>query len=175
MKVAIIYSSITGNTKLLDETIKNEIKEEIVYFGKPINEEIDADIYFIGSWTNKGDASNDIINFLKKLKNKKIAYFATTGYGGSTTYYDTLFSRVKQYIDSSDTILGSLYCQGKMPIQINPLPQKILALCQLLRTHPIPIWPPDAENRHRDKSLRLWRCRFYRRLLSILPEWMPIL
>ena len=118
MKVAIIYSSITGNTKLLAETIKSEIKEEIVYFGEPINEEIDADIYFIGSWTNKGDASNDIINFLKKLKNKKIAYFATTGYGGSTTYYDTLFSRVKQYIDSSNTILGYFYCQGKMPIQI---------------------------------------------------------
>lgn len=37
MKVVIIYSSITGNTKLLAETIKSEIKEEIVYFGKPIN------------------------------------------------------------------------------------------------------------------------------------------
>lgn len=118
MKVAIIYSSITGNTKLLAETIKSEINKDIVYFGKPINEEIDADIYFIGSWTNKGDASNDIINFLKKLKNKKIAYFGTAGYGGSTTYYDTLFSRVKQYIDSSNTILGYFYCQGKMPVQI---------------------------------------------------------
>ena len=118
MKVAIIYSSITGNTKLLAETIKSEINKDIVYFGRPINEEIDADIYFIGSWTNKGDASNDIINFLKKLKNKKIAYFGTAGYGGSTTYYDTLFSRVKQYIDSSNTILGYFYCQGKMPIQI---------------------------------------------------------
>ncbi len=118
MKVAIIYSSITGNTKLLAETIKSEINKDIVYFGKPINEEIDADIYFIGSWTNKGDASNDIINFFKKLKNKKIAYFGTAGYGGSTTYYDTLFSRVKQYIDSSNTILGCFYCQGKMPVQI---------------------------------------------------------
>ena len=47
MKVAIIYSSITGNTKLLAEAIKNEIKEEIVYFGKPITEEIDADIYLL--------------------------------------------------------------------------------------------------------------------------------
>lgn len=49
MKVAIIYSSITGNTKLLAETIKSEINKDIVYCGKPINEEIDADIYFIGS------------------------------------------------------------------------------------------------------------------------------
>ena len=118
MKVAIIYSSITGNTKLLAETIKSEIKEEIVYFGKPINEEIDADVYFIGSWTNKGDAANDIINFLKNLKNKKIVYFGTAGYGGSTVYYDTLFSRVKQYIDSSNTIVGHFYCQGKMPTQV---------------------------------------------------------
>ncbi len=118
MKVAIIYSSITGNTKLLAETIKNEINKDIIYFGRPIDKKIDADIYFIGSWTNKGDASNDIINFFKKLKNKKIAYFGTVGYGGSTTYYDTLFSRVKQYIDSSNTILGYFYCQGKMPVQI---------------------------------------------------------
>lgn len=65
MKVAIIYSSITGNTKLLAETIKSEINKDIVYCGKPINEGIDADIYFIGSWTNKGDASNDIIKFFK--------------------------------------------------------------------------------------------------------------
>ena len=117
MKIAIIYSSITGNTKLLAETIKNELKENTVYFGKP-NDDIDADIYFIGSWTNKGDASIDIINYLKKLKNKKIAYFATAGYGGSSEYYNTLFNRVKQYIDSSNTILGSFYCQGKMPIQV---------------------------------------------------------
>ena len=118
MKIAIVYASITGNTKLLAETIKNEIKEDIVYFGKPINEKIDADIYFVGSWTNKGDASKDIIDFLKKIKNKKIAYFATAGYGGSTAYYDTLFDRIKQYIDSSNIILGKFYCQGKMPIQV---------------------------------------------------------
>lgn len=118
MKIAIVYASITGNTKLLAETIKNEIKEDIVYFGKPIDEEIDADIYFIGSWTNKGDADAKIINFLKRLKNKKIAYFGTAGYGGSTTYYDTLFNRIKQYIDSSNIILGSFYCQGKMPLQV---------------------------------------------------------
>lgn len=125
MKIAIIYSSITGNTKLLAETIKNELKEDAVYFGKP-NDDIDADIYFIGSWTNKGDASIDIINYLKKLKNKKIAYFATAGYGGSSEYYNTLFNRVKQYIDSSNTILGSFYCQGKMPIQVKERYVKII-------------------------------------------------
>ena len=49
MKIAIMYKSVTGNTKKIAEQIKNTLKdEEIVYYGDP-NAEIDADIYFIGS------------------------------------------------------------------------------------------------------------------------------
>lgn len=117
MKIVIIYASNTGNTKLLAEKIK-EICGDVVYFGKPTEALVEADLYFIGSWTDKGDANLAVINFLKTLKNKKIAYFATAGYGGSETYYQTLFARVKQYIDASNTLLGDFYCQGKMPIQV---------------------------------------------------------
>lgn len=36
MKIAIVYKSITGNTKLLAEAIKEEVpKADIVYFGEP--------------------------------------------------------------------------------------------------------------------------------------------
>ena len=78
----------------------------------------EADIYFIGSWTNKGNASDDIVDFIKKIKKKKIAYFGTAGYGGSENYYKTLFERIKVNIDSSNQILGYFYCQGKRPMQI---------------------------------------------------------
>lgn len=119
MDIAIIYSSNTGNTKNVAETIKKElVSENLVYFGKVTKEIPDADIYFIGSWTNKGNASDDIIEFVKKIKNKKIAYFGTAGYGGSESYYKTLFERIKTNIDSSNKILGYFYCQGKMPIQV---------------------------------------------------------
>ena len=119
MKIAIIYSSNTGNTKLVAETIKEQFqKEDIVYFGKTTEEIPIADIYVVGSWTDKGNASNDIIKFIEKIKNKKIAYFGTAGYGGSEEYYKTLFERVKEHIDSSNEILGYFYCQGKMPIQV---------------------------------------------------------
>lgn len=119
MNIAIIYSSITGNTKTIAEEIrKNLTYENIVYFGKVTELMPKADIYFIGSWTNKGNASDDIIQFIKKIKNKKIAYFGTAGYGGNESYYKTLFERLKSNIDSSNQILGYFYCQGKMPIQI---------------------------------------------------------
>ena len=40
MKIAIVYKSITGNTKLLAEAIKEEIpKNQLVYFGEPKAEE----------------------------------------------------------------------------------------------------------------------------------------
>lgn len=119
MKIAIIYSSNTGNTKTIAEAIKKELeKENIVCFGKVTEEIPEADTYFIGSWKNKGNASEDIIKFIKTIKNKKIAYFGTAGYGGSQSYYKTLFERIKANIDPSNQILGYFYCQGKMPMQV---------------------------------------------------------
>ena len=119
MKISIIYSSNTGNTKKIAEIIKKELdSEDIIYFGK-VNEKIpDTDIYIIGSWTDKGNATTDIIEFIKKLRNKKIAFFGTAGYGKNTEYYNILFERIKAYIDPSNRILGYFYCQGKMPIQV---------------------------------------------------------
>ena len=119
MNIAIIYSSKTGNTKIIAESIKEKLQNEnIVYFGNPTAELPNADIYIIGSWTDKGNASNDIIEVLKKIKNKKIAYFGTAGYGGSEEYYKKLFEKVKINIDSSNEIMGYFYCQGKMPMQV---------------------------------------------------------
>lgn len=117
MKIAVIYSSLTGNTKLLADTIKDYFQGDIVYCGK-VKEEIDADIYFIGSWTDKGMCSQDIAEFLKTLENKQIAYFATAGFGGSLDYYDNLWQRTKSMISNTNTILGHFYCQGKMPMRI---------------------------------------------------------
>ena len=59
-----------------------------------------------------------IVDVLKKIKNKTIAYFGTAGYKESKMYYRKLFERVKSNIDSSNKILGYFYCQGKMPMQV---------------------------------------------------------
>lgn len=118
MKIAIMYKSVTGNTKKIAEQIKNTLKdEEVVYFGEP-NIEIDADIYFVGSWTFKGDVVKEVVDVLKNLKDKKIALFGTAGFGGSQEYFDKLYERAKTNIDSSNHLLGYFYCQGKMPMTV---------------------------------------------------------
>lgn len=127
MNIAIIYSSITGNTRIIAETIKESLqKENIVYFGNPTEDLPEADIYIIGSWTDKGNPTDEIINVLKKIKSKKIAYFGTAGFGGSEEYFKKLFERVKINIDSSNKILGYFYCQGKMPMQVKTRYEKML-------------------------------------------------
>ncbi len=136
MKIAIIYDSNTGNTKELALAIKDALKGyEVVYCDKPGDVIPKADIYFIGSWTDKGDTSNKIKAVLKDLHDQKIAYFATAGFNDDG-YYKRLFLRAKINIPDDNEILGHFYCQGKMPmavreryealIKANPDDQKLM-------------------------------------------------
>lgn len=130
MKIAIIYKSITGNTKNIAEAIKSVIKkEELVYFGEP-TDNINADLYIVGSWTDKGMCTKEIAEYLQKLNNTKIAYFGTAGFGGSTEYYQKLFDRIKANINDSNEILGAFFCQGKMPISVRE------RYVQMIQQHP---------------------------------------
>lgn len=117
MKIAIIYKSISENTKLLAEAINEALEENIVYIGEP-KEDIAADFYFIGSWTDKGMCCSEIADFIKTLNHKKIAYFGTAGFGGSEEYYHSLFERVKKICPVTSNIIEYFFCQGKMPINV---------------------------------------------------------
>lgn len=118
MDIAIVYKSITGNTKIIAEAIKESIEDNnIVYFGEP-KKDIEADLYIVGSWTDKGNCTKEIAEFLSQLNNKKVAYFGTAGFGGITEYYETIYNRVKKNINESNILLGYFYCQGKMPLSI---------------------------------------------------------
>ena len=118
MKIAIVYKSVTVNTKKIAEAIKIQIGlNDLLYFGEP-KDNVNADIYFIGSWTDKGMCCKEIEDFIKKLDNKKIAYFGTAGFGGDNKYYNTIFNRIKNNISKTNNILGYFFCQGEMPIKV---------------------------------------------------------
>ena len=125
MKIAIVYDSLTGNTELLANAIKKEIaSEDLVYFGRT-EDNIEADLYLVGSWIDKGSCSGKIADFLSKLKGKKVAFFATAGFGGSEEYYQAIFSRIKPLIDLSNQVTEPFFCQGKMPASVLARYQKM--------------------------------------------------
>ena len=75
---SIIFSSPTGNTKLLADAIRDALPEENCnYFGVCENADTQSDILFIGFWTDKGTADKATLDLLEKLKNKRIFLFGT--------------------------------------------------------------------------------------------------
>lgn len=112
MKYAVVYSSITGNTKKLAEAIKDKVGE--CYFGNPSDEALSADTIFIGSWTTKNSCSPDIKAFIEKLSDKKIFLFGTAGYNNTKEYFEEILSNVKSCVPSSNNIIGAYMCQGKV-------------------------------------------------------------
>lgn len=120
MEILVVYESMTGNTKQVAEAITAALSEN--HEVKLLNVadilenklEVSADLYFLGSWTNKGNCGNLIKEFVKTLKNKQVAIFATAGYGGSKEYYANLTERFKKEIDDSNNVIDSFFCQGQM-------------------------------------------------------------
>jgi len=112
MSYAVVYSTVTGNTEKLAEVIKNKIGD--CYFGKPCDEALTADTIFVGFWAVGNSCSNDIKDFLEKLSDKKVFIFGTVGYGNTKDYYDIILDNVKPNLPSSNTLIGSYICQGKV-------------------------------------------------------------
>ena len=57
MSYAIVFSSKTGNTKLLADTLHACLPQEnCCYFGTPDPAAMEADDLYVGFWTDKGNA-----------------------------------------------------------------------------------------------------------------------
>lgn len=94
MSYAIVYSSKTGNTKILADTLHDCLPQEgCDYFGIPDPAAMEADTLYVGFWTDKGNADESTSDFLKQLHGKNIFLFGTAGFGGSKEYFDKILKR----------------------------------------------------------------------------------
>ena len=65
MSYSIVYSSRTGNTALLAQTIRDSLPAgDCLYFGAPDARALEADTIYVGFWTDKGTCDESIANFL---------------------------------------------------------------------------------------------------------------
>ncbi len=127
MKYAVVYASATGNTAMLAEEIRSYIKNaECVYFGEAKENIPPADIIFAGFWTDKGNCSDEIGNYLAGLQGQKIFLFGTAGFGGSKEYFSRILEQVKGHIPDGNTVIGTFMCQGKMPASVKARYEKML-------------------------------------------------
>lgn len=116
MKYAVVYSSKTGNTKLLAQTIADTLpQEDLLSFGPPCPEALKADRLYVGFWTDKGTCSEDIRAFLASLTTQQVFLFGTAGFGGAPAYFEKILAGVQAHVPASASVVGRYMCQGKMP------------------------------------------------------------
>ena len=119
MSYSIVYSSHTGNTALLAQTIRNALPaNDCVYFGAPDAKALAADTIYAGFWTDKGTCDEQIAQFLQSLSGQKVFLFGTAGFGGAPAYFEQILNRVQENLPETTELIGSYMCQGKMPAAV---------------------------------------------------------
>lgn len=117
VKYAILFSSKTGNTRLLADAIRAALPEEdCAFFGEAgaVAEIPEAKTVYLGFWTDKGNGDEAALNVLKNLRNKNVFLFGTAGFGVEDAYFQRVLNNVKVSMDESNTLVGEFMCQGKM-------------------------------------------------------------
>lgn len=116
MTYSIVYSSKTGNTRMLAEALAAFLPEEDrVYMGEPVPQARDAERIYVGFWTDKGTCDPETAAFLAELTTQEVFLFGTAGFGGSADYFEKILAEVKQKLSPQVRLIGTYMCQGKMP------------------------------------------------------------
>lgn len=116
MTYSIVYSSKTGNTKMLADALHQALPaDDCMYFGAPDAQALAAERIYIGFWTDKGTCDAETAAFLAQLTHQEIFLFGTCGFGGGVAYFEQILARVRDLLPESVQLVGSYLCPGKMP------------------------------------------------------------
>ena len=151
MTYSIVYSSRTGNTRQLAETIRSTLGlEQLVYYGNANEKALEADRIYVGFWTDKGACDSDTADFLKTLQGKEVFLFGTAGFGGAAEYFEKILQRTQAHLSEDNRVVGTYMCQGKMPMSVREryvnmkaAPAKIPNLDQLIENFDSALSHPD--------------------------------
>lgn len=128
MTYSVVYSSKTGNTRMLAEAIRSFLpNENCTYMGEPSSQALVADRIYVGFWTDKGTCDPETAAFLSELTTQEVFLFGTAGFGGTTSYFETILRRVSGHLHDSAQVIGTYMCQGKMPVSVRTRYEKMLA------------------------------------------------
>ncbi|MDY6933489.1 MAG: flavodoxin family protein [Spirochaetota bacterium] len=125
MKSLVVYSSQTGNTRKLAQTVFDALTGEKDIF--PIDKAPNPsgyDFIALGFWLKGGKPIQESMEYLSKIKEKSLFLFATHGAAtGSMHVLKAMDYAKNQVLDSK--IVGIFSCQGEMsPDFIEKIQQK---------------------------------------------------
>lgn len=115
MKSLILYSSETGNTKNLAESIRGYLPGENDFIS--VDEEYNFEKYdyiAICYWVNRGTFDNKTLEAVEHLKEKKVIALGTLGAYPDSAHADKCRVNAKEILEKDNDFLGVFLCQGKI-------------------------------------------------------------
>lgn len=113
MKAAVVYSTLTGNTKKVAEAFCAGLGEEAELFDVKSAPDVgDCDLVAVGFWVDRGHPDQKAMDFMKSVKGKKVFSFFTLGAKPKTAHAFKCAYTAKTYWGEGCEEIGSWHCQG---------------------------------------------------------------
>jgi len=142
MKILVVYSSQTGNTKKLAEAAYEVLPEPKEIYNVKDNPSPDNyDVIIVGFWFKKGKPDPASSEYLAKIKNKKVFLIGTHGAAPDSEHAKKGMEEAKKMLQDCE-ILGTFNCQGEVAPQImqkaasKPTPPEWYKDAPLAKGHP---------------------------------------
>ncbi|MBN2039879.1 MAG: flavodoxin family protein [Spirochaetes bacterium] len=115
MKSLIVYSTQTGNTKKLADTVYEQIKgEKEIRSVESAPDPAGYDFLAVGFWVKAGKPDPETMNYIPRITSgKKIFFFATHGASTDSDHVKEAIEYAKNLAPSAD-ILGTFNCLGEV-------------------------------------------------------------
>lgn len=126
MRCLVVYSTRTGNTKMIAEAIADVMPAGSVLAPVETAPQPDSfDLICLGFWVDKGAPDGNMETYMKKVVGKQVGLFGTLGAWPDSDHARDCIERAKAMLPGN-TILGAFLSQGR----INP---KILFAMKKMR------------------------------------------
>lgn len=124
MNILLVYSSKTGNTRMVAEAIGEELQVRAV----PVEdnpEPASYDLVIAGFWVDRGTADARMKAYLPKLTGQKVALFATLGAEADSPHAVECLDRGAALLGEGCKIVGRFICQGKVAPEMVDMMRKL--------------------------------------------------
>lgn len=113
MKAAVIYSTLTGNTKKVAEAVLEGLGDGAEIFDvKQAPDPSVYDLVAVGFWVDRGHPDAKAMEYMKKISGKKVFSFFTLGAKPASAHAYKCAYTAKTYYGAGCEELGAWFCQG---------------------------------------------------------------
>lgn len=114
MKCMVVYSSKTGNTKMIAEAIINVLPAgSEIYSAEQAPLPDDYDFIAVGGWVDKGMPDEGAKKYMQMIRGKNVGIFMTLGAYPDSEHAKESMKKAKDLM-TGNNILVTFICQGKV-------------------------------------------------------------